>query len=203
MWVSKWWQNLDLLVNYAFKAKDATKVCFHTNKLIVCKRDMLNCAPGFVLHDMRKFTLSSDFYFKAIQNKKTGRAREKQKDGKDTRQTCHPQESPPHSENSHIPGACRGGTRDRQLALLFLKPLNNNYSSENKMECTLTQNISCWRRIVQINQKTHFQIMNKRLKTNFGAGWCKTSASQCVIVHLFNSFQEKISNQDKVLYFNM
>lgn len=74
---------------FAFKAKDATKVCFHTNKLIVCKRDMLlNCSPGLVLHDMRQFTLSSDFYFKAIQNKKTGRAREKQKDGKDSRQMC-------------------------------------------------------------------------------------------------------------------
>lgn len=53
--------NLDLPVNYAFKAKDATKVCFHTNKLIICKRDMLlNCAPGLVLHDMRQFTLSQN-----------------------------------------------------------------------------------------------------------------------------------------------
>ncbi len=28
--------NLDLPVSYAFKAKDATKVCFHTNKHIAC-----------------------------------------------------------------------------------------------------------------------------------------------------------------------
>ncbi len=128
MWVSKWWQNLDLPVNYAlFKAKDATKVCFHTNKLIVCKRDMLlNCAPGLVLHDMRQLTLSSDFYFKAIQNKKTGRAREKQKDGKDTRQTCPvTHKYLPHALRTDMSlGPAEVARQTRRLALLFLKPLN-------------------------------------------------------------------------------
>lgn len=46
------------------------------------------CAPEPVLRVMRLFTVSSNFYFKAIQTIKTYIYRGKQKDGKDTRQTC-------------------------------------------------------------------------------------------------------------------
>jgi len=102
------------------------------------------CAPELVLRVMRLFTLASDFYLKAIQSKKTIK---KKKDAKTQgRRVLSPTRISLTPENNHIPGACRGGMRDRQLALLFLKPRNNNNkncSTENKIEPTLARIISC------------------------------------------------------------
>ncbi len=87
--------NLDLPVSYTFKAKDATKVCFHTNNAYrlqlayhMHERNVVKLCSRTCASWYETIYIVIRFFFKAIQNNKTGRVREKQKDGKDARQMC-------------------------------------------------------------------------------------------------------------------
>lgn len=71
------------------------------------------CAPELVLHVMRQFTLSSDFYFKAIQSIKTGRERNRWMAKTQGRRVLSPTRiSPTHREQSHPWGLQRWHERD-------------------------------------------------------------------------------------------
>lgn len=85
----------------------------HQRKLIMCKKEM--CAPELVLHVMRQFTLSSDFYFKAIRSIKTGRERNRRMAKTQGRRVLSPTRiSPTHREQSHPWGLQRW--HERQTA---------------------------------------------------------------------------------------